>query len=681
MKRRTVRSTSKNSMQTVFTRFMLIVAVFIFWIGAIGVRLVHLQVNQHKELRTQAMKKRQYVHKTKALRGTIYDRTERTLAMSIKVNSLYANPLQIKNIDSTAAKIAKILKRNRKSIAKSLREGKSRKKRFVWIAKKLDQDLYEKVNETLVDKDIKKKSFPKYTGLYWRKEQKRQYPYKNLAANVIGFSDSKDEGQAGIELSQEDYLRGEIVQKWRKRDRLGRVYRENRIKPEEPLDVVLTLSNSIQYKTEEALARAARRSRARSGKAIVLDPKTGEILAMANYPSFDPNRLRRIKSGAWKNRVIEDRYTPGSVFKLVTYGSALEEKLITPEETVDCGNGTITVARHTFNDSHAIGEVSYIDAFAQSSNVGAIKVSKRVGKQTFYQYAQKFGFGKKTGIGLPAESNGILRHPSKWNGDSLASMSIGYEIGVTALQSAAAFATIANDGIKIQPHIIKEIRKSDGEVVETTEPKTERVVSEETASGLRRMLRQVVLDGTAKRAKLNGFTAAGKTGTAWKYDPKLKKVNSNLYVSSFIGFAPADNPRVVIAVILDEPKGVARSGGYVAAPVFKEIAENILPELGVTPDAEILDELSESEELLASEEARKLKTIGQSIEPAVQEKKVPKKKLSASRSKKVSQKKPAKSKEKRKTSGEDRKRRAVTPNRKKTKNGDKPSKGKPKRKT
>jgi len=662
---------------------MLVVAVFIFWIGAIGVRLVHLQVNQHEELRTQALKKRQYVHKTKALRGTIYDRSERTLAMSIKVNSLYANPLEIEDVSLAAKEIAGVLKINVKSVAKVLKEGKAKKKQFVWIAQKLDQEVYEKVNETLIEEDIKKNSFPKYQGLYWRQEQKRQYPYKGLASNVIGFSDSNDKGQAGIELSQEDYLKGEMVKKWRKRDRLGRVYRENNLKPEEPLDVVLTLSNSIQYKTEEALAHGARKSRARSGTAIVLDPKTGDILAMANYPSFDPNKLRKIKAGAWKNRVIEDRYTPGSVFKLITYGSALEEKLIKPEETIDCGNGTITVAGHTFNDSHAIGRVSYKEAFAQSSNVGAIKVSKMVGKQTFYQYAKKFGFGEKTGLGLPAESDGILRDPSKWNGDSLASMSIGYEIGVTALQSAAAFATIANNGIKIQPHIIKEIRKSDGEVVETVEPEKVRVVSDETAQDLKKMLRQVVLDGTAKRAKLNGFTSAGKTGTAWKYDPKLKKVNSNLYVSSFIGFAPANNPKVVIAVVMDEPKGAARSGGYVAAPVFKEIAENILPELGVTPDAEIIDDTEHDKENAESDKTDELVTINQSIEsPAKKNKSIetPKKPKAVKKPGK-SQEQPKKLKEKNKSSVEERKRKSLPSKRKTSKTGDKPPKRKPKKKT
>jgi cell division protein FtsI (penicillin-binding protein 3) len=421
---------------------------------------------------------------------------------------------------------------------------------------------------------------------------------------LIGFTNSEHTGRAGVEMSQESVLKGEILSKIRERDRLGRVYEETKSTTATPNDVVLTISNSIQYKTEEALSKGARNSRAKSGKVVVLDPQTGEILAMANYPTFDPNDFRNIKPATWKNRAIQDSYSPGSVFKMITYGAALEEDLIKPEKTINCGEGSITVSGHTFNDSHTIGTVSYTRAFAQSSNVGAIKTGLRVGKDRFYEYARHFGFGQKTGIRLPAETSGILRSPKTWNGDSLASMSIGYEIGVTALQSAVAFATIANDGVKIQPHVIKEIRQSDGKIVSITEPEKERVVSVETARDLRKMMQRVVTDGTAKQARLSGYTSAGKTGTAWKYDPKLKAINKNKYVSSFIGFAPADNPRVVIAVVLDEPKGGSRNGGDVAAPIFREIAEQVLPELNVLPDRTIIvDSLDEDEGNLSEEDS------------------------------------------------------------------------------
>ncbi len=577
-------------MQMVFTRFMLIVAFFIFWIGAIGVRLVHLQVSEHKSFRERALNQRRDVIKSKLLRGTIFDRNDRPLAMSLKVSSLYVDPAEVSDVDALARSIGKVLKQNPKIIARRINDGKKDDKRFVWIARKLDKDLVDEVNEKLANEDINKNDLPKAEGLHWSEEQKRSYPYKTMAAQVIGFSNSDDLGQAGIEMSQEDALRGEATKTWRERDRLGRVYDEWGAEREEPKDVVLTISNSIQYKVEEALARGAKRVNAKKGKAIVLNPKTGEILAMANYPSFDPNEIQKLKPGMWNNHAIQDNYAPGSVFKLITYGAALEEKLIRPNDQIDCGNGTITIARHTFSDSHAVGRVSYTDAFAQSSNVGAIKTATKVGKESFYKYARNFGFGSKTGIELPAETSGLLRPPNTWNGDSLASMSIGYEIGVTALQSATAFATIANDGVKIQPHIVKEIRKANGEIVSTTTPKKVQVVSTGTARTLRMMLQQVVLDGTAKRAQLNGYTSAGKTGTAWKYDADLKAVNRNKYVSSFIGFAPADNPEIVIAVVMDEPQGSERYGGQVAAPVFKEIAEQVLPELNVVPDIRLKDD-------------------------------------------------------------------------------------------
>ncbi len=569
---------------------MLIVAFFIFWIGAIGVRLVHLQVSEHESFRERALNQRRDVIKSKLLRGTIFDRNDRPLAMSLKVSSLYADPAEISDVDALAKRIGMVLKQNPKNIARRINDGKKDDKRFVWIARKLDKDLVDEVNEKLAMEDINKNDLPKAEGLHWTEEQKRSYPYKTMAAQVIGFSNSDDLGQAGIEMSQEDALRGEATKTWRERDRLGRVYDEWGAEREEPKDVVLTISNSIQYKVEEALARGVQRVNAKKGKAIVLNPKTGEILAMANYPSFDPNEIQKLKPGMWNNHAIQDNYAPGSVFKLITYGAALEEKLIKPNEQVDCGNGTITIARHTFSDSHAVGRVSYTDAFAQSSNVGAIKTATKVGKEIFYKYARNFGFGSKTGIELPAETSGLLRSPNTWNGDSLASMSIGYEIGVTALQSATAFATIANDGVKIQPHIVKEIRKANGEIVSTTTPKKVQVVSTGTARNLRMMLQQVVLDGTAKRAQLNGYTSAGKTGTAWKYDADLKAVNRNKYVSSFIGFAPADNPEIVIAVVMDEPQGSQRYGGQVAAPVFKEIAEQVLPELNVVPDIRLKED-------------------------------------------------------------------------------------------
>jgi len=594
----------KNPMQTAFTRFMLIVAFFILWIGAIGVRLVHLQVNQSEWLRDKAQVQRRDQIKTKMLRGTIFDRSERALAMSVKVKSLFADPAEIEDVEETSKRVAAALKLKPSDVFRELQTAKQNNKRFVWLARKVDEETYEKLNDQLKDVDLKKFDEPRFVGLHWKEEQKRGYPQKNLAAQVIGFSNSDDVGLAGIEMSQETLLHGEVVRKWQDRDRLGRVYEEEETEEREPpKNIVLTISSSIQYKTEEALERGVKASNSKSGTAIVLDPKTGEILAMANYPSFDPNKYGDFAPENYANKAIQSIYSPGSVFKLITYSSAMDSNLINPEGMIDCTRGFIEVAKHRFNDPHATKVMSYKEALAVSSNVAAIKTGLRVGKENFYGYARKFGVGQPVGIELPAEARGQFRSPETWNGDSLASMSIGYEVGVTALQIASAYSTIANDGVKIKPHIIKEIRNSDGTIFSQVEPEKSEIVSPNTARGLRTMLREVVVKGTAKRAQLNGYTSAGKTGTAWKFNAKLKRVDAGKYMSSFIGMAPADNPSIVIAVVMDEPVGGARDGGQVSAPVFREIAEAILPELNVTPDAGIEQEVLTAQEIPAEVES------------------------------------------------------------------------------
>ncbi len=567
---------------------MLVVIFFGLWIGGIGVRLVYLQINQHDALLSRALDQRRETVKEKQLRGTIYDRSNRALAMSIRVKSLYADPAEITDIDSAAREIAKALKTKPAEIAAKLKDARENKRRYVMLAPKLEDDAVQRVNEVLESKDLRKSDLPKFAGLHWTDDQKRSYPYNTLAASVLGFSNSEDVGSAGVEQSQEETLRGAVIKSWQDRDRLGRVYGESETEDREPpKDVQLTISHSIQYKVEEALENGVKKANAKSGMAVVLDPRTGEILAMANYPTFDPNRFREFTAEQFINRSVHDSYSPGSVFKLVTYSAGVNEGAINPDGFVDCGNGRLRIPGREIVDHHCTQGLSYVDAMAVSSNIAAMKTATAVGRDKFHFYAQRFGFGTPTGVELPGETTGILRAPNSWNGDSLASLAIGYEIGVSVLQMATAFATIANDGIRVQPHIIKEIKQADGTVIATPEVRKTQVVTPETARVLKRMLRQVVLTGTGKRAQLNGYTSAGKTGTAWKYDAKLKKINQEKYVSSFIGFAPFENSGVVIAVVLDEPRVGARDGGQVSAPIFQEIAEQILPELNVIPDASI----------------------------------------------------------------------------------------------
>jgi cell division protein FtsI (penicillin-binding protein 3) len=565
----------QNSVQTAFTRFMFIVAFFTIWIGVIGVRLVHLQVTQHVDLREKAVNQRRDEFKDRALRGTIFDRSERALAISLKAKSLFVDPTEIADIDvqPIAYRVARTLNLKPNEVFGELRKAKDNNRRFVWLARKLDEESVNKINNLNLD------------VLHWKEEQTRSYPHGTLASHIIGFSNSEEVGQAGIELSQEKYLRGETVEVHQDKDRLGRVFdREETEERKPPKDVILTIDYGIQYKTEQALAKGVANANAKSGTAVVLNPKNGEILAMATVPTFDPNKYGEASADTLKNKAIQDYYTPGSTFKLVTYSSAIEEGLIKPEGTIDVSKGFIKVADREIADSHKAGVISYADAFAISSNVAAVRTGLSVGKQNFFDTATKFGFGQPTNIELPAETGGILHPIQNWNPDSLASMSLGYEIGITTLQNASAFATIANGGVRIKPHIIKEIREADGKVLLQNTPESVQAVTPETAAAMRKMMQRVVLAGTGVKAQLNGYSVIGKTGTAWKYDDKLKRINQEKYVSSFAGIAPMENSAVVIVVVLDEPKGEFRDGGHVAAPVFREIAEQILPELGIEAD-------------------------------------------------------------------------------------------------
>jgi cell division protein FtsI (penicillin-binding protein 3) len=575
----------QNSVQTAFTRFMFIVAFFTVWIGVIGVRLVHLQVTQHSDLREKAVNQRRDEFKDRTLRGTIFDRSERALAISLKAKSLFVDTKEIEDIDvqPIAYSVARTLNLKPNEVFGELRKAKDNNRRFFWLARKLNEDQVNKINNLNLD------------VLHWKEEQTRSYPHGTLASHVVGFSNSEEVGQAGVELSQEKYLHGETIEVHQDKDRLGRVFdREETEERKPPKDIVLTIDYGIQYKTEQALAKGVANANAKSGTAVVLNPKNGEILAMATVPTFDPNKYGEVSADMLKNKAIQDYYTPGSTFKLVTYSSAVEKGLIKPEGTIDVSKGFIKVADREIMDSHKSGVISYADALAASSNVAAVKTGLLVGKQNFFDYAERFGFGQTTGVELPAETGGILHPIQNWNPDSLASMSLGYEIGITTLQNASAFATIANDGVRIKPHIIKEIREADGKIIPQNTPESVQVITPETARAMRKMLQRVVLAGTGVKAQLNGYSVIGKTGTAWKYDDKLKRINHEKFVSSFAGIAPMENSAVVIVVVLDEPRGEYRDGGHVAAPIFREIAEQILPELGVMPDGTKQDTSAEA---------------------------------------------------------------------------------------
>jgi cell division protein FtsI (penicillin-binding protein 3) len=566
---------SKSRPDVSFGRALLVAAVIGFWMLVVAARLVYLQVSQHEGLAGRARQQQQNAIETTPQRGNLLDRHGRELARSIQTVSLFVDPYQLKpeDLQCTASVLSGALGENEKDLTQELQAAQNENKRFVWMARRLD---VEKANPIIA---------LKLPGLGSVLEPKRYYPNASLASHILGFVGLDGQGLAGVEQTYNEKISGAPGRLFLERDATGKPYESYEIAAQQGQTVVLTIDQAIQYQTERALQNAVQNSRAKSGAAIVLDPRNGEILALANAPSFDPNNVSASPAQHRSNWALQNIYEPGSTFKIVAFSAALEKGLGKPEDKIDCQMGAITVAGRVIHDHHPFGTLTLTEALEKSSNVAAIKLGLRVGNESMYEYMTRFGFGSKTGIELPGETSGILRKVERWQPSSIGSLAIGQEIGVTPVQMAAAFGTLANDGLRIAPHLIREIRNSAGAVVYTAQPEQHRVVSPATAVSLRGMLEGVTLHGTAKKAQLDGYSAAGKTGTAQKIDPKTRAYSSTKFIGSFVGFAPVSNPQVVIIVVIDEPAG-AYHGGDVAAPVFREIAEQILPGMGVMPDVE-----------------------------------------------------------------------------------------------
>jgi len=553
----------------------LYVAAFIgFWMFLISARLVYLQFSQYNSLANRARQQQQNAIETSPQRGELLDRQGRELARSVQTVSLFLDPegLDAQTLDQSAQQVAKILNIKESDLAKEFREALDEKRRFIWIARRLDADLAAKITAL---------NLP---GIHQQLEPKRFYPNGSLAAHVLGYVGLDGQGLGGVEQSYNEKISGEPGQLFIEKDANGKAYESYEIAAKPGQTVVLTIDQSIQYLAEQALQGAVQRAHAKSGTVIVLDPRTGDILALANAPTFDPNKVAEAKPETRSNWALQNIYEPGSTFKVVAFSAAIEKKLVKPEDHIDCQMGSITVAGRVVHD-HPYGSLTIAQALAKSSNVAAIKLGLRVGNETMYDYIRRFGFGSKTGIELPGETVGIVRKVEHWQPSSIGSVAIGQEVGVTPVQVVAAYGAVANDGVRVAPHLIREVRSGDGTVVYRAEPEQRRVISAETAIALRGMLEGVTLNGTAKKAQLDGYSAAGKTGTAQKIDPRTKAYSATKYVGSFVGFAPVSNPQVAIIVVIDEPMG-AYHGGDVAAPVFREVAEQILPALGVEPDIE-----------------------------------------------------------------------------------------------
>jgi len=550
------------------TRVLILAAVLAVAFGGVVSRLAYLQIVRHAEL--SALAERQYsrtitVH---ALRGPIVDRRGAPLATSASAESLFAQPRGVGDPVRVAARLAPVLAMPERELHGLLTAQKS----FVWLKRRLPPPVAERVRAL------------REPGLGFVPDSQRLYPNRELAAHVIGF-EGADGGLEGIERAREKELSGTPGRAIIGRDALGReVVTQRVLQPPAPgHGVMLTLDTTMQYVAEREIDAAYRRTRSKAAMAVVMEPKTGDVLAVAIRPTFNPNMFAEAKQDEVRNRAVTDPFEPGSTFKIIMAAAALEEGVVKPDELIYGENGSITIARTTIRDWKKHGWMSFEEVLQQSSNVGSIKVGMRLGSETYHRYMAGFGFGAATGVGLAGESRGLLREPGRWSLLSLPTMSIGQEISVTALQMVAAFGAVANGGVLMAPRLVRATFDADGRELRRVEPKAvRRVISEETARTLMRMMVQIVDHGTGHAAAIPGYAVGGKTGTAQKMDPATRRYSHAPGVLSFVGVAPADDPRFVMLVMLDEPKN-EKWGSEAAAPIFASIGREILRYLEVPP--------------------------------------------------------------------------------------------------
>jgi len=556
-------TTAKNS------RLYLLGAVMLLWCVAISARLVYLQVFSYGKFVKQAGHQQQRAIPLTAKRGVIYDRFGRELAMSVMVDSAFAVPTEVKDLPTAVALITRITGDDFNDVLADCRAHKT----FCWVARKADDETIERINSLHLQ------------GIHFQKEPKRFYPARDLAAQVLGSVGMEDSGLSGIEHAFDDELAGRPGKMFISVDARKQWFSDVETQPTPGQNIVLTIDKNIQYIAEKELEQAIHDTQAIAGTVIVENPHTGEILALANRPTFNPNLRRQIRPETLTNRAVSYVYEPGSTFKLVTISAALEEKVTNPDELFDCQMGAIVYNGMRIRDSKPHGILPVWGVLAESSDVGSIKIALRLGEDRFYKYIRAYGFGQQTGIELPGETRGLTKPPSRWSKVSIAAISMGQEIGISPLQLAGLVSTFANDGVWVAPRIVA------GTVEPQSTPQTvafhpgnsHRVISSYTAAEMRSMMQKVVLEGTGRKAILEGYSSAGKTGTAQKVDPATGAYSKTKYIGSFAGFAPVNNPQIVVAVILDSAVGL-HQGGQVSAPVFHRITQQVLEYLHIPHD-------------------------------------------------------------------------------------------------
>lgn len=542
--------------------------------GVILFRLVSLQVLQAAELTARADRQHQKSVTLEGARGTVTDRHGKVLAMNVEVPSIFGVPTSLDSPANAAKSLSPVLHIRREEIEKKLRQDKH----FVWLARKVEPDQGRRLEQLSID------------GIGMVMEGRRFYPKGPLLAHVLGFVGMDGMGLEGLERRYESQLHGEKRLTILQRDALGRTVFPKDLREQVPATgqaLTLTIDEVIQYIAEKELEEAVDHARAKSGTIIVMEPRTGAILAMAVSPRFDPNAVASLTADRWRNRALTDTYEPGSTMKVVVAAAALEERVMMPGSMLFGENGRMTIANTTIHDHEKLGWMTFAQMIQKSSNIGAAKTGMLVGDQRLYRYLQAFGFGQRTDIDLPGEVSGLLKSPREWGRRSLASISMGQEVGVTPLQMITAVSAIANDGVLMKPYVVAEVRDQKGQRMKEILPQVKRrVVSPATARTLTTIMEGVVTSGTGAKAAIPGFRVAGKTGTAQKVDPRTGTYSSALSIGSFVGFVPADAPRLAIIVVVDEPQGEAW-GGVVAAPVFRRVGEQVLTYLGVPRDDQV----------------------------------------------------------------------------------------------
>lgn len=501
-------------------------------------------------------------------RGGIFDRRGRELAINLETESIFCNPSEVTSADQVARTLSSAIDKDSGGIYAKLVNSKH----FSWIERKMETEKARQI------RDLRLK------GVGLVPEMKRVYPKGALASHVIGFVNLDNKGIEGVEKEYDKYLNAKEGSTYVMRDAKGNSLSEGSTKDIRGNNIVLTIDEGLQFILEKNLDAAMAKWKAVSATAIMMDPFTGEILALANRPTFDPGDLSEVDPNEIRNRAITDCYEPGSTFKIVVGIAALEEHVVKPETRIDCSAGSVEVGGRRIKDAHRNGVLAFREVIQKSSNVGTIKTAMMLGKTKVYEYIKKFGFGEKTGIDLQGEIPGLVKNPDRWSGMSIGAIAIGQEIAVTPLQVLRAYSAVANGGYLVTPHVVKEIRSPEGTIVSKPESRTERIISAETVAIFREILKTVTEQGgTATEAAVEGNHVAGKTGTAQLIDPKTKKYSTTRFISSFVGFVPADNPRLAMIVVIKEPKGQIY-GGLVAGPVFKEIANQALSYLTVPMD-------------------------------------------------------------------------------------------------